>query len=367
MDRRLFITSLFALSQACGMKSPGHGSARLLVENYQALLPGLTLGDLQVRGLLDTAANVSAVSDELADRLGLVGDEFRFIATPKGPVRSLVTGTVEVKIPGLDHLPTTWAIMPRAMMPDVDCVIGATYLDTFNLSFSQQRLLEYAVGGSGKSLNIWPSPIPVATLSGPGVQLEMIVDSGARFSSVGMEIANVLSVMPGVSSLRYLTNNGIETRAVRIPRLSCGEATFENVLLRARMMGNRPEIAGKEIGGALGMDFMQHHDWFFGSQPPRVEQLSFLGGFQQWIGSGLQVSLNRESEGQVIGLAEGGPASRAGIRLGDRILSMEGLTPAPQNRAALNNIENRPSLEITFFDAASRAERTIIVQTEPLI
>jgi predicted metalloprotease with PDZ domain len=75
------------------------------------------------------------------------------------------------------------------------------------------------------------------------------------------------------------------------------------------------------------------------------------GARQSWIGLGVDFRTDEADPGAVVGLAENGPALKAGLRLGDRIVTLGGARPTPADQEAMAKVAScgcRETIPVTF-------------------
>ena len=291
-----------------------------------------------VRAVLDTAAGISTISEGLAGRLGLTGDGSLRINTIGGPRRAPTIRDVGLHIPGLAFSPRRWAIMPDSLQPDIDCVLGTTSLDRFALRFSRSSLMVNGTIPDGTALRIHRARVPLAEFELEGQRFVMVIDTGATASSIFDSEATRLASIAGVGTARFTTTGGSALRALRIPRLTSGDAVIHNALLRVRPGSSTLRVSGRLVSGLIGLDLIQHYDWVFSPKGARVSLTSWSGGAPTWIGMGIDFRTDGTDPGRVVGLADHGPAVAAGVQLGDRIVTLGDVAPLPQNQSAIDAI-----------------------------
>nr|WP_303697204.1 hypothetical protein [Brevundimonas subvibrioides] len=136
---------------------------------------------------------------------------------------------------------------------------------------------------------------------------------------------------------------------------------FRDTLLFVR--SSEQAIATRSgVVGLLGLDFMRAFDWSFRSSPWHARKHGGPSGVQQWIGLGVDLRIDDQDPGRVVGLAETGPAALAGLMVGDRITTMNGEAAIPSNRVAFDAVGNCGCIEditVVFERVGRRTSATI--------
>jgi hypothetical protein len=258
--------------------------------------------------------------------------------------------------------------MPERLMSGADCVVAARAFGDFILSFSRGRLLDDAGLPGSTSLSLRRAPIPLLNLESGEARLLMVLDSGADTSWITGSVAKSLAELPGARSVVYETASGPVLRALRLPALSSGNTIFEDLVVRVRPVEQGPRVAGAFLSGLFGLDAMRLYDWRLHEGHRRVDRSRAALGRQEWIGLGVDFRSDANDPGRILGLARNGPASAAGLRLGDRILSLGGVTPGPEAADAMAGVGSCGCVEdlaVTFESGGVR--QTTVIRSAPLL
>lgn len=350
MDRRSFIALGLAWGCAANSSSLTSG-ADLNLDGARALLSGANITGQPVKAAFDTGARISSISEALARRLGVVGDRDLRLNTSRGEIRVKTTSNVNLIIPNFPTPSGRWAIVPDELHFGVDCVIGAAILDQFTLAFSQGKAYPSASLTDGTALEMRRAPVPIGNFHTDGTPFSLLIDSGADLSWIDSSVAEAIIAAGDVSVLRYLTPTGLSVRAIRVPSLSCGDKVFKDVLFRVRQGMNPISIRRMQLGGLLGLDAMRLRDWSFARENSSVRVSADTGGRQSWIGLGVDFRTDETDPGRVVGLAEDGPALKAGLRLNDRIITLGGARPIPTDQESMAKVAScgcRETIPLTF-------------------
>lgn len=288
------------------------------------MLVGATLAGHPVRIALDTGATASSISESLVHRTGARSLGSLSVNTADGRFRR-PWGRPSFQFSGGEFAPRRVLFMPDALQGHVDAVFGAAELKRFELRFSTGELLHPLDRIAARAMRTDNTTLPIIIFEFGDVRMRLLLDSGADASSISESKAQALSSRTGVRSLSYDTAEGPQLRAIRLPRIHSGSVEFTEPLFRVR--SNQPPLMSRsgEIDGLLGTDFMRAFDWSF-SLPERLISVNRSGSSnQQWIGMGVDFRSDSEAPGRVLGLARNGGAMQAGIRLGDRLLTLNGV------------------------------------------
>lgn len=370
MHRRDFIAGAAAASATPAFGSQGLGGAATEVIQNKIHLVEARLQGAPVRAIVDTGARVSTVSESLAARLGIEATGSRRVNTVHGEMRIRIARGLILDVPGLAYRTGRWAIMPDNMQPGLDCVVETGALGDFNLSFST-RTLSYGLKAEHASLlRMRRSSIPLADFTADNQTLTMALDTGADISWVDPSVARSLLDQPGAVASNFMTVDGPVLRAVRIPRIMSGDAEFRDVLLRVRERDRNLRIQGSRVAGLLGANVMRFYDWSFSRNYHQVRRGIALPGRTEWIGLGVDFRTDENDPGRIVALAIGGPAERAGLSVGDRILTVDGITADPSGDAAMLEAGVCDCVEtvaLRYVRAGAVGTETVSITTAPMV
>lgn len=312
---------LLPAAQAAGT-SPVLSHFRL--EDGRLFLPGVRLAGMEIRTVFDTGARASSISETLAARAGLAEAGRVSVNTLSGRLRQPWVRTA-IALSGGRIEPRRTLVMPDAMQDGIDCVLGGGDLDGFALSFLHGELQSARREAFPLALETHRRSLPTITLRNQTRDLSVVIDSGARACVISRDAAVALMTAPASTALFYDTPQGNELRALRVDAFRSGDALFRQTLFRVRrdLFGGSGR-RGRD--GVLGTDFLQGFDWNF-ETGGGISVEEGRPNAQTWIGVGLDFRSDAEDPGRIIGLARNGPAAAAGLRLGDRIRTMNGVLP----------------------------------------
>lgn len=370
MDRRSFLAAACAASATPAFSAESVGAARTAIIENKVHLVGARLQGAPVRAIVDTGARVSTLSESLAVRLGVEGSGSRRVNTVHGEFRVRMARNLRLEVPGLSYRTGRWAIMPDAYQPGLDCVVETGALGDFTLTFSDQTLSYGLRLGQSTPMQVRRSPIPVADFIAGGRTLTMVLDTGADVSWIDPSVARELVAQPGVTAATFMTSDGPTLRAVRIPRMVCGDSEFRDVLLRVRQADRLLNVRGTRVAGLLGTNVMRFYDWSLSQGYREVRRAPPLPGRPEWIGLGVDFRVDAQNPGRIVGLATDGPAARAGLSVGDRILTLNGVAADPAGDVVMRETGTCDCIEtvaVRYQRAGSAQVDSAAITTAPMV
>lgn len=370
MHRRQFIAALAAASATPAFGAQASGFADTAVIQNRVHLVGAQLLGTPVRAIVDTGARISTVSESLAARVGIEAVGSRRLNTVHREIRVGLARNLAFEVPGFAYQTGRWAIMPDTLQPGLDCVVETGALGDFNLSFSTHTLSQGLKAEHMASLQVRRSSIPLAEFSVHDHTLTMALDTGADISWIDPGLARSLLTQPGAAAATFMTANGPVLRALRLPRMMCGDAEFSEVLLRVRERDRNLQIRGSKVAGLLGTNVMQSYDWSFSRGYREVRRgIAFLGR-TEWFGLGVDFRVDSQDPGRIVALAVGGPAERAGLSVGDRILTLNGISADPAGDEAMRSAGVCDCVEtvaVRYVPAGATSPEAVSITTAPMV
>lgn len=363
MNRRsLILSALAAPLSPVRQSAPLSGFA---LEAGRVVLSGPPrIAGQAVLAAFDTGAEISSVSQNLADRLQLHPVGSLMVNTTAGRVRRPLV-RIDLNLTGGSLTRQRALVMPDLMQHGVECVVGGGQLNGYRLQFSSGQIITGASGGSGLRLRADRSSVPIAVFDAGGDAHRMVVDSGADMSSLSYDVGVLLAAKPDTASLYYDTTAGPRLRAIRLSARS-GELAVDNLLLRVRSPAPSLSTNRSAIAGLLGTDFMQSFDWSVSRGENGVFAREISAPSQTWFGMGIDFRSDSGGSGEIVGLARGGPGALAGLRPGDRLVSLNGVMPTDAERLkAVGACACEEVIEVVFERGSTR--NVARLTTAPLI
>jgi predicted aspartyl protease len=259
-----------------GAPAPREAVPFTLTDGGAVIVPVFVEGRGPHRFLVDTGANGSAVSRDLAGRLGLAPVAKRLVVTPAGDETRLVVdlGRVSVGAAAADALLASIVDADRLWMDgaEVDGVLGQDFLARFDYTIDyRRRVLAWeaaAMGGDGVRLALHRSEgrfLVDAPQPGSGDHVfRLVPDSGANGLVVferpgGVRLA--MDPLPGGSEVESASGRRRAVEMRRVPRLRIGSLTLRDQIAA---VVSRPEAGAPEGDGLLPLH--QFASVTFGSQ-----------------------------------------------------------------------------------------------------
>lgn len=329
MNRRAFL-----IVSAASVLVPGFAAvpplSRLRLERGRLMLPEAAVAAHQVRAAIDTGAAISSVSESFANELRLETRGRVRVNTVHGRTRRPFA-RAPLQLSGGEIDPARVLVIPTDWQDGFDYVLAGGDVARFALDFQSGQLTARGPSqGHGTALD-WRNEdaIPTCRVLVGATDLALIIDSGAVYNTLAYEIGEAL-VRSGAARPQWYdtVSHGVVLRKVRIAALSSGSATFENAVFFALPAGARLRTSGGAVAGTIGTDLMANGNWSFDYPDQRVTADIFRRPGEAAFEAGVDIRTDDGDPGRVTGLAIGGPAQEAGLRLGDRIVSYGGAAPA---------------------------------------
>lgn len=358
MQRREFLLSGLAVSIL-------PGDARLPLSNFsveksRVILAGARVGGRAASVALDTGASASSVSTLFTSLIGMDRAGSIAVHTSAGRIQR-PWGRADFELTGGVIQPRRVLIMPNELQQGVDAVLGTSELGAFDLEFSSGEIRQGDEAPLSHGLNVNRGVLPIASFESGGAAVRLLIDSGAPVSSISEEGARRLARAPDAALLFYETSEGEQLRGLKLPRVVSGGVEFTDLILRVR--GGQPSLRTRsgEIDGLLGVDAMLQFDWRFFSRRKQISVNSGRAAPQAWIGMGVDFRSDRTDPGRVLGLARQGPAERVGLKIGDRLISVNGVAPTDSGRMAEIGVKAGDVVNVEYECGSRRHATTIVV------
>lgn len=362
MQRRDFIMA--GLAAAALPQGPPLPLSGFVTENGRLILSGARVGGSLASVALDTGAATSSASITLASRLSLPAAGSIAVNTAAGRMRNS-WGRTTFELSGGVIRPQRVLFVPDHLQHGVDAVLAAAELGAIDLQFSSGELRQSDERPLPQRLDGDADILPITSLRSGDVVVRLLIDSGAALSSISEDGARRLARAPGAALLFYETPGGQQLRGLRLPRLVSGGAEFDDVILRVRVGLPPLRTRAGEIDGLLGVDAMRAFDWRFFVRRRQVSVSASGATGQTWIGAGVDFRSDTADPGRVMALAQHGPAERAGLKIGDRLIAMNGVVPTDDRR--MTAVGTREGEVIEFEYERGSYRRTTSVVTAALL
>ncbi len=306
-------------------------------------------GDGRIRWfLLDTGASAHILDSDLAGELGL---EIEWTGTTGGAGAGRIPlgwaeggswrlGDLELPVDRVRTLPLDSVIGPTTGIRESGIVGGPLFGDhVVELDFEAGRVRVWPAGTTlpGEPVDLrLENGVPYARgeveLAGETIPVDVLVDLGAKatilFGPGFIAEHDPLARLSPVVDTPFGAGVGGETRFTfaRVPRLTVGGATAQDVIGGFAAPGVLP--AGRAYDALLGLPFLARwrvaFDYGRGRMllAPREEPL----GPDAFDGSGMFFTAERGDRDRMVVrfVLPGGPAEEAGVRVGDRLVTVDG-------------------------------------------
>lgn len=330
------------------------------VEKSRVILAGARVGGRAASVALDTGAAASSVSTMLASRISMRETGSTPVHTVAGRVQR-PWGRANFELTGGLIQPRRVLFMPEELQHGVEAVLGTAELGVFDMKFSSGEIrrgeeapLAHQLDGDGDTL-------PIASFRTGGVAARLLIDSGSAVSSISEEGARRLVSAPDVALLFYATSEGEQLRGLKLPRVVSGGAELTDLILRVRVGQPSLRTRSGEIDGLLGIDVMRQFDWRFFIRRKQISVSSGGAAAQTWIGMGVDFRSDTSDPGRILGLARQGPAERAGLKIGDRLINLNGVVPAEQERMTAVGTQVGDVVVVEYERGSQRHVTSVVV------
>jgi hypothetical protein len=294
--------------------------------------------------ILDTGASL-AVSPEAAQKAGLTAERTtetggvgeKSVEAQNTHVRELSFGPVHLSNVDCDIISTADSPYVFGKIP-VDGFFGAEIFEKYVVRHDYQKKeltfydpQTYVYSGSGESITFErPGNIPVISASFDGIDAKFGVDTGARSALIlyGPFVAEhhlaekYQPKFQGVSG--WGLGGPVRSYMVRSQSLKIGQ--FELHGLIARLSLNKSgATASNSKAGLIGPDVLRQFTFICDYARHRLifEKNSDFGRHDSYDRAGVWLS-QKGNAFEVFDVIPGGPADQAGLKVGDRVLAVDG-------------------------------------------
>jgi predicted aspartyl protease len=292
------------------------------------------------RFLVDTGASITVLLSDVADDLGLkpsgslnAGAGGGAVAARLARLESLSVGTATAR--DLDVGIFDLGPLTTAFDGGIAGLLGANFLSRFQVTIDYGlRRMTLAPDGapvpSGRSVRMdIHGGVPVVDAQVGLRRFRMLMDTGATSTTLPPRFAATLR-LTGARQVTAIGADGkpVRMRAVRLPALTAAGQTVRGLVVDfTRPTGPSGSQLGDSATGLLGNTFLRR---FRVTLDYRRQRAVFAPSLKpttfadEWTHAGAELSPRPGGEAVVMVVQPGSPAARAGIRVGDRVVAIDG-------------------------------------------
>jgi predicted aspartyl protease len=336
---------------------------KIRVINNAVLVP-VRVNGRDLSFLLDTGSEHSAIDSSVASslNLGQVADVEVLKNYRTQPATADQATTIEIG--GLEFDGKVLTVLnlvsvAHALGSAVDGVVGNDILQdfAFTLNYSKEELVTgrlAELGDTGVPLKLRRSGdeffVPTRLMSSSE---ELLLDTGTNSTNLSWGTWQQLSrVWTPDSTIDGVIRAGFPVPPaflVCVPDVRLGEIEVRDQAVRVQRAVNSGAFSAEGFGGTLGSEFLRQfevtfdlkHDEIFLKRDPRSKPDPY-----RYVTVGVQFARNDQGTYTVMSVWKNSPADQAGIRLGDRIRAVNGVSTASmtaeQVSAQLHGEEGTP-------------------------
>ena len=306
--------------------------------------------------ILDTGSELSALDSSMAQQLGLTD-----IATIPVLKNYRERGSEMIEVPSLgigsrvfahkDLGTSDFRHVSAAIGVRVDGVLGNDILQSmpFQLNYSKREMTigPFARGeGLGKAIQLRRDGdqfyVPLQIVSVP---VELLLDTGTNSTNLSSETwQSVFRVWQPNVVIDGVVRAGSPTPPaflVCLPSISLEDLTLTNQVMRVQRAVNSGAFSDAGFGGILGSDFLRQFEVtldlargrLFLKKDPRFRRDPYL-----YTTVGIQFAKDARNQYIVMAVWKNSPAEEAGLKVGDRIESVNG---QPSKTLSLEQLRNQ--------------------------
>jgi len=334
---------------------------------------GIFLVDARVNGspavlMLDTGAEHSLLDREFAQQLDLHPVAHAELQTPYSSENTAVILVPHLDIQsvhssGLRMMTDDLAATSGALGVHIDGVLGNDVIRKFTIT------LDYSVGSvTFGRISVAPHGVPIklrrignryfAHANFDGVPLTFLLDTGTNFS--------VLS-NSGWSRL----NQDKKALVVCIRQMTIGVTTYKNLPVRVQPQTSAGFFSNPDVDGLLGSDFLKQfvvsldlaNDSLYLNPDP-----NFKADQDRFSTIGIQFAKDPTGFFTVMAVWSPTPASRGGLKIGDEILSVNGLSTIEMTQEDLSRqLHGESGRKIQVVIGSGENQRTVRLEIRNLL
>ncbi|WP_339933815.1 hypothetical protein [uncultured Brevundimonas sp.] len=303
------------------------------LESQPSGLTYIHLGDVSIGGsrgdaVFDTGAEYSSLTAAASREAVLVVARSIPLRTFNGRVRADLSRPAEIIMQGEYRTSGAVLTLPDEIDWPTGRLVSAAAFPAFSIDFDRQNII---VGHASLALKRLEGGkregVYFVEVRGRRHIHRFIIDSGATGSRMTAEAMSDLSELPGVTRTvrSYLSADGpgLERGIVAMSGLPSGDQRLPAMVFQI-VEADAVPIGG--FSGLIGLRNMQALNWHFDGASGTVSAAVRSVWVDGYPVVGFYARHTQETV-TVTGLIEGGAAARADVRIGDRIVSLNGLQP----------------------------------------
>jgi predicted aspartyl protease len=352
-------------------------------------IDGTFLVDARVDGsaavlMLDTGAEHSLLDREFAHRLDLHPVAYADLQTPYSSENTEVILVPHLDIQsvhgrGLRMMTDDLAATSRALGVHIDGVLGNDVIRKFTIK------LDYSIGSvTFGRISVAPHGVPIKLrrignqyflhLNLDGIPLTFLLDTGTNFSvlsSSGWSRLNqdrkARSVIDGVRS----SGTSAPSKLVCIRRMTIGRSSYENLPMRVQPPTSAGFFSNPDVDGLLGSDFLKQfvvsldlgNDSLYLIPDP-----NFKADQDRFTTIGIQFAKDATGFFSVMAVWSPTPASQGRLKIGEQILSVNGLSTIEMTQEDLSRqLHGEPGHKIQLVIGSGENQHTVRLEIRNLL
>jgi predicted aspartyl protease len=313
-----------------------------------AFLVTVRTNGILARLVIDTGAEQSFLDDEFASRLGLTRKGTMTIVKPYSVERADVVRLSDLAIgpfhlTQLDMMTSDLRYVSRALGENIDGVMGINLLCKFTIKLDYPTgMVTFAAVTEPQSAG---TPVTLETINGlyfarvlvQGKEMHLLLDTGSNSSSLSWSrwlsltsTRHEKSLIQGVGS----SGGSSGVAFVCLRRVAIDDHHFRELPIRLQPRTQTGLFADPRFDGLLGGDILRQFivtldlakQMIYLKKDPRYKR-------DPYYFSTIGIQFIKEGSGffTVVAVWVGSPAAEAGVRIGDQILSVNGINTEQMN------------------------------------